>query len=115
MVQRRNGRYHVETGRLERVHHYIPMHEFDGRRRTTVRSRSRQSIVIDVHCEHFRALLGELAREQALPASHVKGPLTVNGYSTQYEVMVMNVVIPFAHWSFIIASLRMRTQQSTLK
>jgi hypothetical protein len=41
--------------------------------------------------------------------------LTVNGYSTQYEVMVMNVVIPFAHWPFIIASLRMRTQQTTLK
>ena len=50
--------------------------------------------MINIDSDHLLATLCKLAREQALAASHIKGAPAVHRNRMQYDIVIVNVVVP---------------------
>src|ERR1017187_6619569 len=106
MVQHRDGGDKVKT-LGKRVGHHVTVDESDTSVWRASGASARDDVTIHVNRGDVVAQPCKPAGKQACAAPDIKGTRTIEGNRTQYQVVVMNVVIPSrrAHRSSIVPRL----------
>jgi len=89
----------VEAGVGKRVTHRIAFDKRDARLGIAGRSGTQESIAVGVDGDHFLAVPCKLSCQQPLAASYVERAPAIGRDGPQYDVVIMNIVVPGAHGS----------------
>jgi hypothetical protein len=105
MVQRRNGCDEIEAVVGERVSHHITLDKGNARVRRTGSSSARDDAMVGINRDDLLAMFSKPTSEQACAASDVESTPGARRNRTQYEIVIVNIVIPWTltHALLIVA------------